>query len=348
MPVFYYEAIILETIDPFSGKSFTVAALTAAINHLPNAYGNSRPLFSNIKRERVRTIMIEERNGVLTLINSQEPGGEPQQADKTKRKLRSFVIPHFPLEDVILPSAYSGIRGFGTTALMARAQLVADRLQNLKASHDITHEYLRMGAKKGLILDADGSVLYNLFTEFGITKQTVYFDLSNANSNVPQTCRQLKRLMEESLRGEVMRGVTVEVSPEFMDKLISHKSVKEIWAGWQRSEEKIGGDPRERFPLGGLVFKESNAKHYPLTGQPIRFVSEGKGHAYPEGTMSSFFTAVAPADFNETVNTLGQEYYAKIEARKMGRGYDLHSQSNVLPMCARPGVLIEVDMGPKP
>ena len=51
---------------------------------------------------------------------------------------------------------------------------------------------------------------------------------------------------------------------------------------------------------------------------------------------------MAPADFNETVNTLGQPLYAKQEPRKFERGTDLHTQSNPLPMCHRPGVLVKL------
>ena len=48
------------------------------------------------------------------------------------------------------------------------------------------------------------------------------------------------------------------------------------------------------------------------------------------------------ADFNETVNTIGQTLYAKQEPRKFDRGTDLHTQSNPLPMCHRPGVLVKL------
>lgn len=53
---------------------------------------------------------------------------------------------------------------------------------------------------------------------------------------------------------------------------------------------------------------------------------------------------MAPADFNETVNTLGQPLYAKQDSRKFERGTDLHTQSNPLPMCHRPGVLVKLTM----
>ena len=73
-----------------------------------------------------------------------------------------------------------------------------------------------------------------------------------------------------------------------------------------------------------------------------RFIAAGEAHAFPVGTVDTFATYFAPADFNETVNTLGQSLYAKQEPRKFDRGTDLHTQSNPLPMCHRPGVLIKL------
>jgi len=70
----------------------------------------------------------------------------------------------------------------------------------------------------------------------------------------------------------------------------------------------------------------------------------GEAHAFPLGTVDTFSTYYAPADFNETANTLGQALYAKQEPRKFERGTDLHTQSNPLPMCHRPGVLVKLTM----
>ncbi|MGD7215362.1 major capsid protein, partial [Ralstonia pseudosolanacearum] len=36
---------------------------------------------------------------------------------------------------------------------------------------------------------------------------------------------------------------------------------------------------------------------------------------------------------------------AKQEPRQFGRGTDVHTQSNPLPMCLRPGVLVKLAMG---
>jgi Phage major capsid protein E len=47
----------------------------------------------------------------------------------------------------------------------------------------VAAEHLRVGAIKGKILDADGSaVIYDLFTEFGVSQHTeIDFDLDNAS-----------------------------------------------------------------------------------------------------------------------------------------------------------------------
>jgi hypothetical protein len=79
-----------------------------------------------------------------------------------------------------------------------------------------------------------------------------------------------------------------------------------------------------------------------MSGNLRRFIEPGEGQAFPEGTLDTFATYFAPADFNETVNTLGQPLYAKQEPRDFGRGTDLHTQSNPLPMCHRPSLLVKV------
>ncbi len=339
---------LMETANPFDHPSFKVASLSAAISLLPHNYGDSRALFAREKKVRQRTIMVEERNGVLTLIQSRSPGSTENIADHSKRTMRSFVVPHFPLEDVILPAEYDGIRGFGTTALAAKSELIKDRLEMMKSSHDITHEYLRMGAKKGLILDADGTVMFDLYAEFKITKKIVYFDLDNPDANVQESCRNILRETEDNLRGDMLREVVIDISQEFFDKLIKHKSVTEVFSNHSAAVDRLGGDTRKGFKFGGITFNENRSRHVDADGKETRFIDEGKGHSYPIGTSNTFFTAIAPADFNETAGTFGKPYYAKMEARKMGRGYDLHSQSNVLPMCCRPGVLIEVSAEKNP
>jgi len=77
-------------------------------------------------------------------------------------------------------------------------------------------------------------------------------------------------------------------------------------------------------------------------GLPNPSLLTGKGMRSRSGPSTPLPPITAPADFNETVNTLGQPLYAKQEPRKFDRGTDLHTQSNPLPICHRPGLLIKV------
>jgi hypothetical protein len=172
--------------NPFNGAAFNMMALTDAINILPNNYGRAESLgIFRTKAVRFRHIAVEERNGVLNLLPTQLPGSPATVGIRGKRAVRSFTIPHIPHEDVVLPEEIQGIRAFGAeTELMSISDVLTDHLQNMRNKHAITLEHLRMGALKGKILDADGSVLLDLFSEFGIAEKTINFALSTATTDV--------------------------------------------------------------------------------------------------------------------------------------------------------------------
>jgi hypothetical protein len=149
--------------------------------------------------------------------------------------------------------------------------------------------------------------------------------------------------IEDNLKGEFMNGVHCLCSPEFFEKLIAHPKVEKAYENFQQGAI-LRDDVRTGFTFGGIVFEEYRGQATDGNGATRRFIAAGEAHAFPVGTIDTFGTYVAPADFNETVNTLGQPLYAKQDSRKFERGTDLHTQSNPLPMCHRPGVLVKLTM----
>ena len=99
---------------------------------------------------------------------------------------------------------------------------------------------------------------------------------------------------------------------------------------------------RSGFTFGGITFEEYRGQASDVDGNVRRFIDENAGHCFPMGTAETFATYFAPADFNETVNTLGLPLYAKQEPRRFDRGTDLHTQSDSLPMCHRPAILVKM------
>jgi len=242
----------------------------------------------------------------------------------------------------VLPEEVQGLRAFGSeTDTETIANVMAEHLQSMRNKHAITLEHLRMGALKGVILDADGSVLYNLFDEFGIEPKEFNFALNNEKTDVKKKCLDLKRYLELNLKGEYMTGVRVLVSPEFFDLLTAHPNVVKAYQ-WYQESLALRADQRTGFTFAGVTFEEYLGQASDVDGNVRKFIASGEGHAFPEGTVDTFATYFAPADFNETVNTLGQTLYAKQEPREFGRGTDLHTQSNPLPMCHRPGLLVKL------
>lgn len=331
--------------NPFHTPAFSMAALTAAINILPNRYGRMEAL--NIfpaRPVRLRQIIVEEQNGVLNLLPALPPGSPGTVGRRGKRSMRSFVIPHIPHDDVVLPEEVQGMRAFGTESEAETvAGVMARHLETMRNKHAITLEHLRMGALKGVILDADGSTIYDLYDEFDIAAKTVNFELTNGTTNVKGKCTEVLGHVEENLKGEFMTGIHCLCSPEFFEKLTGHAKVEKAFENWQQGIVLIN-DMRSGFTYGGITFEEYRGQATDANGTSRRFIAAGEAHCFPLGTVDTFGTYFAPADFNETANTLGQPLYAKQEPRKFDRGTDLHTQSNPLPMCHRPGVLVKLTM----
>ena len=331
-------------LNPFTGSMYELTTLTAAINLLPNRYGrlNEMGLFP-MRGITTRTLMTEERTGVLTLMPT-KPWGSPGTPSKSgSRKERSFVIPHIPVEDSVLSTDVYGIRAFGTeNSTETVATLINDRLQTIRNKLDQTLEFMRMGALKGLIVDGAGVTLYDLYAELNVNKKSVDFDLDTSTTDVRAKCMEVVRHVEDNLFGERMTNIHALVSAEFFDLLVNHPNVQKAYANYQEASQRLAMDMRKGFTFGSITFEEYRATTVNALGASTRYIASGYGHCIPVGTMESMMTVAAPADFIETVNTVGQQYYARQEPMKFNRGMELHVQMNVLPLCLRPAIMVEI------
>jgi len=328
-------------INPFD--QFGVVEVSEAINVLPNKYGRIQELgiFAE-KGVTTNKIAVEEKNGSLVLLPLNERGAPGTQGKVGKRKIRTFSVPKIEEDDHIEAEEANGLRAFGEQAPMMASVMLNDKLETMRQKHEITHEWLRAGALAGVVKDADGSTYVDLYSEFGITQKEVDFVLGTSTTKVANKCREVVRWVEQNLKGDSMTGVRALVSPEFYDKLITHSSVEAAYANYSAAADRIGGDLRRGFTFGGITFEEYVGQADDKDGNVRKFIAAGDGRAYPAGTVQTFRNFIAPADFNETVNKLGQKYYAKVVPSKFDRGYDVHSQSNVLPLCLRPAVLVRI------
>jgi hypothetical protein len=334
-------------LNPFSGSAYSVAALTAAINRLPNNFGllNQMGLFPD-RGVTQRTILVEENNGVLNLLATKPVGSPGSVGTIGKRKMRSFVVPHIPHDDTVMPDEVEGVRAFGSeTEVETIAGKMAEKLAVMRSKHDITREHLRMGALKGIILDADGSTLYNLYTEFGITQKVIDMNLDSSGTDVLSDCMDIHDHIELNLKGSIMTGMPLALcSPSFFRAFVGHANVKAAFQYYQVNGQNLATDYRGGFVYGNIIWRQYIGSATDKDGNVRKFIADDQAHVIPMGTVGVFETINAPADFNETVNTVGMPYYAKQQERDFGRGWDIHTQSNPLPICYRPEVLVKLTL----
>lgn len=329
--------------DAFDGSSFTLRSLTNSLRKAP--YKPSRlgemGLFTP-QGSRTVSIVVEEHEGVLSVVPTQRRGGPATLKRHAKRNARSFECTHLPYEDRVLADEVQDVRMFGSEDQLQTPEVVVnDRLVEMRQDIETTHEWLRMGALTGNILDADGStVIYNLFTEFGVIQQV--HDMTFGTTALGQTKGlELKRLIESALGAAPYDHVHVLCSPTFFDNLVKHADVIAAYERWQNGQFNRD-DPRFRgfeFPAG--VIWEEYRQSVNAVGT-LDFIADGDARAFPVGVPSLFKMYFAPATFVEAVNTVGIEMYAKQARDKLDQWIDLHVQSNPLPMCHRPRTLIRV------
>lgn len=323
-------------LDVFNNDAFSVVSLTDAIIKAPYKPGRVGAL--GLFRSRgisTTTVSVEMKDGRLSLIPATQRGGVPDSIGAKKRTLYPFTVPHLGRQSTVLADEVQNIRAFGSeSATESVQQLVSERLVDLRAMHEVTLEHMRMGAIKGSILDADGSTeLLDLFTSFGVSQQTV--DI-NMGANLRNQCVAIQRLSETVLGGEMVSGYRALCGDGFFDNILTHADVIETLK-YQESAQ-LRGDVRRGFEFGGITWE-----NYRGSVGGVDFIAEGEAYVIPEGT-SLFQTYFAPADYEETVNTLGLPVYAKQAPDPSGLNKFrlIDTQSNPLCLCLRPDAVIKV------
>lgn len=331
--------------DIFNNPAFSTAEMTEAINIIPTQYGDINQL-GIFKEKGITTtsVVIERKNNILNVLSSVERESPGTPNITGKRDIVTLSIPSFILNDSIKATDVQNVRKFGTADETEAVQdVVNDKLASMKAKHEITLEYMRAGALQGIIKDGEGNTLVDLFTSFDVTQNTQDFRTSSGTTDIGKLLHTVKRTIQKNLKGEVMNGVLCLCSGSFFDAITTHASVKEAYAAYQGATP-LRDDMRYDFEFQGIKFREyegfaSNAK-----GETLRFIPDKQAIFIPTGTLNTFETVFAPADYIEAANTVGLPYYAKQDVQKFERGIDVQTQSHPLPICKRPELLIKATL----
>jgi len=331
----------MASMDIFEADAFSIIELTRALEDIPYrpATLSGSGLFAP-RGVRTRTVVIESREGTLSLIPFSERGSAYEQQIPERRDVRAFVCRQFKKQDVIWASEVQSVRDFGTESAASQVQAeVARRLGRLRNDAEATFEYHLLNAIQGLVKDPkDGTTVIDYASEFGITPAAeIDFDLDNASpasGALRKRCQALIEGVEDALGGLATGSVMLraECGSAFFADLVAHKEVRETYLNTAAAAD-LRSRVADEVSFGGITFRR-------YRGNAAFGVPADKAFFYPEGVDGLFEIYFAPADTFETVNTLGLPVYARtIPDRERDAWVRLEIESNPLPICTRPQVL---------
>lgn len=343
-------------LDIFNSDAFSVIRMTEAMREV--AYVPSRigqlGLFQAESVDTLDVAIEKADKESLILVPASPRGGPGGTRDHAKRSLRKLSVPHFQRDDAIYADEIMQVRAFGSeTAVETLQGKIARKAANHSQDFALTEEYHRLNViKNGTLLDADGSVIYNYFTEFGESQPAeIAFDLDAASpvdGALLDVCAKVYEGMTATLDGLPFTGIRALCSSSFFKKLRKHKEVRETYkyqegANLRRGIVENGSTSLASGTMGQFEFGDITWEWY--RGNTSAGITADKVHFVAEGVPGLFKTIYAPADYLETVNRPGQRLYAKQYEMRNGKGIELEFQMNALHYCTRPRTLLRGKAG---
>ncbi|MCZ8103984.1 MAG: major capsid protein [Burkholderiales bacterium] len=336
--------------DIFNNDAFSVTSLTDAMREVQYVPGfvSSLGLFQTESVDTLSVVIEKDSDDVYSIVPASPRGGPGDTTGKGRRTMRDLRIPHFQRDDSIMADEVQGIRAFGTERQVELLQSkIARRAREHSTSFALTEEYHRLSViTQGKLLDKDGSVIYNYFSEMGESQPAeVDWELDAASPEdgvLRQKSADLMRAIGTTLGGLPFSGVLALCGDEFYDGLLRHKNYLDTYKGYEGVRELRNGFLAANNPQGGAwgVVEAFNITWANYRGGFNVGIAAAEAKFVPLGVPGLFRTVYAPADYEETVNTPGQRLYAKQWPMPNGKGRAMEFQTNSLHYCTRPRVLM--------
>lgn len=328
-------------LDIVNGDAFSFTTLTAAINKVEQEPFKLGQIL-NIEEKGINTLTatVEETEGKIRVIKSTPRGGNGVKAQSTKRKVRSFAVPHYVEEDSILATEVQGRRQFGSTSLLETVEARKnEKFAAMRKNHEITAEFGRAGMVQGVLYDADGSVLYDWFDEFELDRNTHTINIGNPATDLRKEAIALKRKSEAKLGGYLYRGFYWLLTAAEFDAVIAHPSLYKMYERWMEGAA-LRNDPRKGLQIADNVTLMS---YEPNNVGDLNFLPTNKSFFLPDAD-GLYHGRFAPADTVEAAGTDGLPFYGMAEPMKFGRGVDLQTESNFVYFNEKPDTVVEVTL----
>lgn len=250
-------------LDVFHSDPFKTIQLTTAIErtpYLPDGL-DAMGIFTDMPI-RTEAMMVEQRSGQLVIVPFSDRGAPATERTTERRNARYFNVPRLRVADTIYAREVAGIREFGQESVLMQVQTELARRMvgptGLRNNLLYTQEYHKLAAVQGKLLDADGSVKFDWFTEFGITANPeVAFNLSaNTAGTLRPVCANIVRTMKRKAQGafNLSTSVVALCGDAFFDKLVTHNDVEKTYANWLAAASMREGTAFKDFGFSDITW----------------------------------------------------------------------------------------------
>ncbi|PMP51644.1 major capsid protein [Vibrio splendidus] len=321
----------MELQQALESEKFTVSNLTASINNItmPPMRIAELGIFEE-RGIRTTTMSVEFKDGEIIIVPEKERGADGTHTEDRERKLFTFTAVHLPLEASIYADDIQNVRAFGSESELEQLDtLISDKQEDHRMSLDATIEYFRAGALTGKVLGAKGNTIVDLHATFGITPSQVTNEIDFTKPLRSQILKA-KTDSKKNQKGVKGRRYHALCSESYFAKLMDNE---DFVKAFERAQE---GAALRNDVSGGVEWQGVTWEQYEddINGKLI--IPDGEARLFPTDKPKLFLTRFAPANYSETVNTIGLPYYSKSEPKRMGKGVDIESQSNVINICTNP------------
>lgn len=329
------------------GNGFEVQDWTQEVNVIPNQWGTIGKL-GIFKEEPVaeHVVVFEEIIKDGNVLVDRVRGDRSPVGRDAQRKLHSFMVPHFPMEDQILPQDIQGKRAYGSATEVETFDAVrARKMERIRQNHAWTLEAARAQALvAGTVYAPSGTVSQDWYVEMtgGARPVGVDFLFGTGTTEVLAKIESAVATIQDNSGSVQFDGIICLCSPEFFSKLISHASVKAAYQYYSSTQEIMRTGARtsatamhREFFFGSVRFIELRDSY-----NGARLIPAGKAYFVPTGT-DYFKTYFSPANRFGLVNTLGEQVYMFEQAAPNGTAVTIESESNFVNALLKPLMVIE-------
>lgn len=337
----------MANIDIFNSDAFSMTTMLAAIEKVPTIprFIGEMNLFAP-SPSRTADFWIEGRTGTVGLIQTSARGTPPTQRKTEARDARAFKIGRLAKGDTIQAAEIQNIRAFGSETELMQVQAEVGRRMygptGIMNDIELTWENMRLGAIQGILTDADGSVIYNYFTELGDTQAAeIDFDLDNpdpAGGVLRTKCSTVLRAMQRASKGAWVPGCYAAglCGDGFFDDLVAHKEYRAAYLNRPGAEALTEEVAWREARFGGIRF----INYQGTDDNSTVAVPTDKCKFFPVNAPGVFQVAWGPGETFEVANQPGRPLFPMIipdRDRNMFVTVELYSYP--LFFCSRPAML---------